>query len=509
MDTIKILLADDHVLVRQGTRELLEREADLEVVAEAGDGEEAVELTHIHHPDLVIMDISMPKLDGIEATRKIKAQHPGISVLVLTAYDDDPYIFALLEAGAAGYLLKDVPAGALVKAVREVHAREKRLRQEAIARLERLNRVAEEITSELELDHILPKVLQIAKEMVEADGGAIALLDREKNRISYPYLDHVPHQLSQVTIPLEHGLAGQVMTTSRPTLIQDYAAYSHAIPEFVAAGVTSAIAVPIASGDRSFGTLILFGIERAAPFSERHVTALVAIGRQTGIAIENARLYENLRFYVQQITQAQEDERKRIARELHDDTIQMLIVISRRLEALATQPDPLPASAAQAVASLQALVGDTLKSIRRFVQDLRPPSLDHLGLVATIERLTREMEEQDGIETKLLVVGEKRRLLAEQELLLFRTVQEGLSNIRRHANASRATVKVEFLPHLVRITIQDDGRGFNTPERVSDLVPSGKLGLTGMQERVKLLGGTLRIQSELDQGTIILVDVPA
>jgi NarL family two-component system response regulator LiaR len=124
MSKIRILLADDHVLVRQGTRELLEQQEDMEVVAEAGDGEEAVRLAASRRPDVVIMDISMPKLNGIEATQQIKARHPATAVLVLTAYDDDQYIFALLEAGAAGYLLKDVQASELIKAVRSVHAGE-------------------------------------------------------------------------------------------------------------------------------------------------------------------------------------------------------------------------------------------------------------------------------------------------------------------------------------------------------------------------------------------------
>jgi len=124
VDRIKILLADDHVVVRQGTRELLEREPDLVVVAEAGDGEEAVRLAAQTRPHVAIMDIAMPKLNGIDATRQIKANDPSITVLVLTAYDDDQYIFALLEAGAAGYLLKNVHAAELVKAVRSVAAGE-------------------------------------------------------------------------------------------------------------------------------------------------------------------------------------------------------------------------------------------------------------------------------------------------------------------------------------------------------------------------------------------------
>ncbi|MBI4303047.1 MAG: response regulator transcription factor [Chloroflexi bacterium] len=124
MDKIRIVIADDHAVVRQGTRGLLEREEDLEVVGEAGDGEEAVKLIERLCPDVAIVDISMPKLNGVEVTRQVKPHCPSTAILILTAYDDDEYVFALLEAGAAGYLLKDVDSREVVDAVRAVHAGE-------------------------------------------------------------------------------------------------------------------------------------------------------------------------------------------------------------------------------------------------------------------------------------------------------------------------------------------------------------------------------------------------
>ncbi len=124
MSKIRIVIADDHAIVRQGTRNLLEREEDLEVVGEAGNGEEAVKLIDQLKPDVAIIDIAMPKLNGVEVTRQIKPRCPSTAVLILTAYDDDEYVFALLEAGAAGYLLKDVDSQEVVRAVRAVHAGE-------------------------------------------------------------------------------------------------------------------------------------------------------------------------------------------------------------------------------------------------------------------------------------------------------------------------------------------------------------------------------------------------
>ena len=124
METIRILLAEDHAVVRQGTKELLEQQEDLEVVAEASDGQEAVQMALKKRPDVVIMDFAMPKLNGIEATRHIKAVAPGIAVLVLTAHDSEQYVFAFLEAGAAGYLLKDVSVDKLGDALRAGYAGE-------------------------------------------------------------------------------------------------------------------------------------------------------------------------------------------------------------------------------------------------------------------------------------------------------------------------------------------------------------------------------------------------
>ncbi len=121
MAPISILLAEDHVVVRESIRQSLERVENFKVVGEANDGEEAVRVAKQLKPDVIIMDISMPKLNGIEATRQIKSAQPSAIVLVLTAYDYEQYIFPLLEAGAAGYLLKDVSSRELIDAIQTVY----------------------------------------------------------------------------------------------------------------------------------------------------------------------------------------------------------------------------------------------------------------------------------------------------------------------------------------------------------------------------------------------------
>jgi DNA-binding NarL/FixJ family response regulator len=117
---IRVLLADDHTVVRQGVCQFLVEESDIEVVAEASDGAEAIKLVEVHQPDVAVLDIRMPGMTGVEATRLIKERFPQVKVLILTAYDDDPYVFALLEAGADGYVLKTASGDELVRAVRTV-----------------------------------------------------------------------------------------------------------------------------------------------------------------------------------------------------------------------------------------------------------------------------------------------------------------------------------------------------------------------------------------------------
>ncbi len=132
---IKLVLADDHAVVRSGTRELLEQQPDLKIVGEASNGEEAVSMAQDLQPDVIVMDVRMPKMTGIEATRRIKAESPDVKVLVLTAHDDDEYVFALLQAGANGYLLKTAEIEEVVRAIRTVAAGQSALAPEVTGKV--------------------------------------------------------------------------------------------------------------------------------------------------------------------------------------------------------------------------------------------------------------------------------------------------------------------------------------------------------------------------------------
>jgi PAS domain S-box-containing protein len=223
---------------------------------------------------------------------------------------------------------------------------------------------------------------------------------------------------------------------------------------------------------------------------------------------QDKRMQENLRYYLQEITRAQEEERKRIARELHDDTAQLLSSLSRQLDNFARKKHGLAPNEVLFLRDLQAQLNRGVQGVQRFVQNLRPSLLDDLGLLPALRSLVKDLQEYDGIGTSLEVVGGERRFSPEFESLLFRIVQEALSNIRRHAQASEARVAIDFTGDKVRLTISDNGRGFELSGRVDDLPRSGKLGLAGMQERARLLDGTLEVESTPGKGTTLTVEVP-
>ena len=222
---------------------------------------------------------------------------------------------------------------------------------------------------------------------------------------------------------------------------------------------------------------------------------------------EQKRMQENLRFYLQQVTKAQEEERKRISHELHDETVQALVALSRQLDTLASSDKGLPEDSRHRLEEIWKQTDDIIREVRRLSQDLRPAALDRLGLLPALEWLASEVTEYSGILTKVNILGKQRRLPEEAELVLFRIIQEALRNVWRHSQASEAEIKVEFEQSKTRITVNDNGEGFNLPDKIGDLARDGKLGLAGMQERAQLVGGTLMVQSRPGGGTSISITV--
>lgn len=160
---IRVLLADDHAVVREGICRFLEEADDIEVVAEAGDGREALEKVREHRPDVAVLDIRMPEMTGVEATRRIKERFPEVRVLILTAYDDDPYIFALLRAGADGYVLKTASGDELIRAVRAVYRGQSALSPEVATKVVQQTVTGKPATAAEQVEPLTPRELDVLR----------------------------------------------------------------------------------------------------------------------------------------------------------------------------------------------------------------------------------------------------------------------------------------------------------------------------------------------------------
>jgi PAS domain S-box-containing protein len=252
------------------------------------------------------------------------------------------------------------------------------------------------------------------------------------------------------------------------------------------------------------GTESILKVTTSLVMEDGKVTGFHHIARDV---TEEMRLRENLDLYLGQVTKAQEEERKRIARELHDETIQALVVLSRQLEDAASSRG-LPEDKRLLLESLRQQTTSIMDGVRRMTQDLRPSTLDRLGLLPGLEWLANDMSRYSGIVTKVNVTGQGRRLPPDVELMLFRIAQEALRNVWRHSQATEAAVTAEFYDKRVVVTIKDNGKGFRVPGTVGDLARDGKLGLTGMHERARLVGGSVTLHSEPGKGTTIVMEVP-
>lgn len=221
------------------------------------------------------------------------------------------------------------------------------------------------------------------------------------------------------------------------------------------------------------------------------------------------RCEKNIRSHVREIIKAQEDERKRIAREIHDDVSPNLLLLIQRIDALCCSNKVKTSDwMKMQMEHLRCQTVEGLESLRRIAQDLRPRILDDLGLIAALEWLADNMIINHGVEAQVEISGERCDLPSEVQLLIFRIVQEALNNIRKHSKATIAIINIDFSPSSIDLVISDNGKGFVIPDRIGEMPASGKLGLAGMQERAQLLGGSVDIESEPEQGSKVTIHVP-
>ena len=612
----RILIVDDHEMVRRGVRSVLSRENGMEVCAEAVDGRDAIKKASELRPDVIVTDISMPNLNGLDATREIRRILPDVHILVLSQHDLPEMMEQAWRAGANGYVLKSAVATDLVAALRKVRndqpAFDPAMNGSKQAIVDR-----EKTPQAIKPEGASPAIDEKAR-LLDVSTDAIIVRDAA-DRITfwnegasqmYGYtrekaLGRVTHELFRTEFPEPlHGMqetlhregrwSGELLHTradgspiavnSRWVLVRDPQGNIVSILEtnrdiseqkqadqarFRLAAIVESSEDAIVSKDlngiitswnaaaqRIFGftpeeaigrsiTIIiptelrgeekqilkrLRAGERVDHFetirqtkhgSKLHVSLTIspvrdAQGRIIGASkiardiSEQKKMEQVLREaeLSGRLLQLQDEERRRVARDLHDGVGQLLAALSMSAAIVAREKEKLTADAARCVEGNSALIDQAISEIRTVSHLLHPPLLDEIGLESALTEYVRGFGERSSIHTTLDLPEKLGRLPRDYEICVFRIVQECLTNIHRHSQSATAKVRLSRTPQEIQLEVADQGRGIG-PE-IQEKFFAGKstgVGLRGMRERVRQVGGSLKIESN-GSGTSIQVMLP-
>lgn len=245
-------------------------------------------------------------------------------------------------------------------------------------------------------------------------------------------------------------------------------------------------------------------VEKAEDLVAQVGAVLGYLGNEMGSVVTKIESLQQSQIFGAKIIKAQEEERRRVAREIHDGPAQAMANVVFRAEVCERLVDIDMERCKNELGDLREQVRACLKETRKIIFDLRPMTLDDLGLVPTVKRFLDTMKERIGLIGEVRVLGEEKRLDSYVEIGLFRIIQEALNNVEKHAEATSVRVIVEFRPGFVLAVVEDNGRGFD----ITETAGGESFGLLGMRERMNLLNGEIHIKSEKDQGTKVMIKVP-
>jgi signal transduction histidine kinase len=369
--------------------------------------------------------------------------------------------------------------------------------------LETLHEVVRSLVEESELDVMLDLICRRLRTLIGARIAFIALPEGPTQlRIAAADNDGDDEpRLVGVTLDRAHSKCGRVLERRQSarvdSVLDDPESDQDAARRM---GVRTALYVPLVARGRAIGIVAIHDkVGLDARFSDADLRLAEIFAARAAVAVD---LSERVaRDTVRQVVAAQELERSRLARELHDETGQALTSILLGLQSIrAARSD---ADADRAVAQVREMVVQALQDVRRLAVELRPSALDDFGLAPAVERLAATFGERTGIRTALEANLPGGRMPPEIETVLYRVIQEALTNVVKHAGAERVSIVIAQRGSGISVVVEDDGRGFDADE-----VREDALGVVGMRERVALVGGTLEVESAPGAGTTVAAYVP-
>ena len=393
----------------------------------------------------------------------------------------------------------------------QLHATQKRLDQVHL-----LYQISQAITSTLDLKTVFHQTTELAASILQAKAATLFSIDTKQRELVFMVTKGAAAQaLEEKRIPLTHGVVGWVAMHGQPLIVnntQKSKLFNSAVDSQTGFSTQNIVCVPLRIQDRTIGVLEVLNKESEEGFTTADAEWLTTMGQQIAIALENAQLYENLRQEQDRIIKAQEEVRNQLARELHDNTAQMLSLIIMNLD---PARQLLEKGKLEKVASELQRVEEYAKQANREVRtllfELRPIILESRGLIPALHAYHRQLQASMDCNIFLDAPSLSFEITMQGANIIFSIIQEAMNNIRKHARSRNVWIRVSTNAEHLRFDIEDDGVGFDSDMVSGNYEERGSFGLLNMRERAAMLAGYIEIQSprtHAAKGTLITGFIP-
>jgi len=488
---MKILIADDHDLLRSGIRTLLSTDPDFEICGEAMDGQDAIKKAKEANPDIVIMDVSMPNMDGVAATREIKRTLPHVKVLILTQHENQDIFQAALRAGADGYIGKWRVNSELLDALKRIGMGKTYFSSPSLSGPE----ITPDVREILRRSALFERAVRESEERFRlvADTAPVMIWMSGSDKLcTYFNRGWLEFTGRPIEAELGNGWAQSLHPEDLQRCLKRYAEAFEAREPF-------RMEYRLRRHDGEYRWILDSGVPRFQ--SDGSFAGYIG----SCIDVTERKLAEEaLSTVSKKLIEAQEQERTRIARELHDDVSQRIALVAVDLQSLQQGPEASRGEQRQAIAHAISELDDLGMDVQALSHRLHSSRLDYLGLEAASAGLCREVSRLHKLEINFHSDNIPKDVPKDVALSLFRVLEEGLQNAIKHSGSREFQVSLSSGSNEIELTIHDSGVGFDQKQ-----VRKGQgLGLTSIEERVKLVNGELSIDSQPQRGTTLHARVP-
>jgi len=381
------------------------------------------------------------------------------------------------------------------------------------AEMEALYEVSLEINTVPNVDILLNDIVKRAVTLLNVNRGEISLMESNGKSLKIAAVHPPNEKVVGTTNRISQGLAGRIAKTGEPLMLHEIAKKENGGSSFDEEDTRRFLGVPLKVQEKVIGVLSVSDEYHTGAFEEESIRLLSLFAAQAAIAMENSSLFNQvndgrreLSLLSKRLMQVHEDERRKIARELHDQIGQTLTAIKLNLEALG-QSSADTSLSAELQKSIK-LVESSVDQVRELSLELRPPELDDLGLIPALRLYVNQQAKRAGLEADMRFPEHKLTLAHEAESACFRVVQEAMTNTIRHGKATGVLLELMVRGKMLEVAFQDDGVGFNSKSAMQRIGQGKSLGLIGMKERIELVGGELMISSKAGEGTKITLSLP-